>query len=72
MDTRCTKVYFKRSDEIISELWKMPCFHLLKHTKRNWKEICCLRMAQDKMKALMMDFSAISALTVGIMAAGAM
>lgn len=29
-------------------------------------------MAQDKMKALMMDFSAISALTVGIMAAGAM
>lgn len=72
MDTRCTKVYFNRSDEIISELWKMPCFRLLKHTKRNWKEIRCLRTAQDKMKALMMDFSAISALTVGIMAAGAM
>lgn len=72
MDARRTKVYFNRSDETISELWKMPCFCLFKHKKRNWKETRCLRMAQDKMKALMMDFSAIAALTVGIMAAGAM
>lgn len=72
MDTRRTKVYSNRSDEIISELWKTPCFCLFKHKMRNWKETRCLPMAQDKMRALMMDFSAISALTVGIVAAGAM